>query len=168
MFKHSIATLIFLALLLHISNSAKAQYNVTLPECEYNITFPSEPKKFSYHSGGRPGNFLMTEAKAGLPILRAECQAIVDKSILNDQLVMKSLQEQAQSIGLENIQTVIEHNSLGIVGTFTGRKKASGVEMIQMGRIYVGNRPVMNLLATETLKSFPSKQANTFFFSVRR
>jgi len=159
--------LIFL-LVLVVVGSATAWHTTKLPDCEYSVTFPYKPKVIMYEANGRSGYFLMTESKDGLPILRAECQAIADRSALSDQLILNSLKEQAESTGLTNVQVTLEHNRLGIIGTFTGRKMASGFEMIQMGRIYVGRHSVLNLLVTEKLESFPSKKANAFVNSVKR
>lgn len=150
------------------ASAAIAQGEVRISGCEYTITFPTPPRSVSYQAGGKPGEFLVTRTEDGLPILRAECQAIVDQSAVSDALILRSLEEQAASIGLSNVQIAVEHNKLGIVGTFTGRKVASGYEMIQMGKLYAGRSSVLNLLVTERLSAFPSKRTNAFLSSVRR
>jgi hypothetical protein len=155
-------------LVLGTTGNAAAQHKTKLPDCEYSVTFPYKPRVIKYEASERPGYFLMTESKDGLPILRVECQAIADRSALSDQLVLKSLKEQAESTGLNNVQVTLEHSKLGVIGTFTGRKIASGFQMIQMGRIYIGELSVLNLLITEKLESFPSIRANDFINSVQR
>jgi hypothetical protein len=147
---------------------AVAQREIRLSGCEYTITFPTTPRVVSYQAGGRPGEFLMTRTEDGPPILRAECQAIVDRSGLSEALIVKSLEEQAASIGLTNVQVTMERSQLGLIGTYFGRKTAPGQEMMQMGRLYVGRTSVLNVLVIETVGSFPSKRANAFLWSVKR
>lgn len=159
---------IFLCLVLIVAESTASDFKTKLPYCEYSVIFPNKPKFIEYEANDRPGYYLVTESKDGLPILRAECQAIADRSAVSDQLVLKSLKEQAESTGLVNVQVTLEHSKLGLIGTFTGRKAASGFQMIQMGKIYVGENSVLNLLVTEKLESFPSRKANMFINSVQR
>lgn len=147
---------------------ALAQQEVRMSGCEYTITFPTAPRAVPYQAGGKPGEFLVTRTEDGPSILRAECQAIVDRSAVSEELIRKSLEEQAASIGLSNVQVTLERSPLGLVGTYVGRKTASGHEMIQMGRLYVGRTSVLNLLVIETVTAFPSKRANVFLWSVKR
>lgn len=151
-----------------ISAPAYAQQTVRIPGCEYSMTFPTAPRPVSYVADGKPGEYLVTRTEDGLPILRVECQTIIDRSKLSEALIVKSLEEQATSIGLTNVQVTIERSQLGLIGTYVGRKTASGHEMIQMGRLYVGKTSVLNLLVIETVRSFPSKRANAFLASVKR
>ena len=151
-----------------ISAPAYAQQTVRISGCEYSVTFPTAPRTVSYVADGKPGEYLVTRTEDGLPILRVECQTIVDRSRLSEALIVKSLEEQAASIGLTNVQVTIERLQLGLIGTYVGRKTASGHEMIQMGRLYVGKTSVLNLLVIETVRSFPSKRADAFLASVKR
>jgi hypothetical protein len=155
-------------LLVAVATQASAQQEVRIKGCEYAVTFPTPPRAVSYQAGGKPGEFFVTQTEDGPPILRAECQRITDRSGLSEALIVKSLEEQAASIGLSNVQVTMEHSQLGLVGTYVGRKTASGHEMIQMGKLYVGRTSVLNLLVIETLKAFPSKRANAFLWSVKR
>jgi hypothetical protein len=151
-----------------ISASAYAQKTIHIPGCEYSITFPTAPRPVSYIAHGKPGEYLVTRTEDGLPTLRVECQTIVDRSKLSEALIAESLEEQAASIGLTNVQVTIERTQLGLIGTYVGRKTASGHEMIQMGKLYIGKTSVLNLLVIETVRSFPSKRASAFLASVKR
>lgn len=151
-----------------IASQVLAQQEVRIKGCEYAVTFPTPPRTVPYQAEGKPGEFFVTRTEDGPPILRAECQRITDRSGLSEALIVKSLEEQATSTGLSNVQITMERSELGLVGTYVGRKTASGHEMIQMGKLYVGKTSVLNLLVIETLKAFPSKRANAFIWSVKR
>ena len=151
-----------------VATQTSAQQEVRIKDCEYAVTFPTHPRAVSYQAEGKPGEFFVTRSEDGTPILRAECQKITDRSGLSEALIVKSLEEQAASIGLSHVQVTMERSELGLVGTYVGRKTAAGHEMIQMGKLYVGRTSVLNLLVIETLKAFPSKRANGFVWSVKR
>lgn len=136
--------------------------------CEYTVKFPIKPKLCPVRAGGKDSIIAITSSKDGMPILRAECQPIMEGAIVTRELIMSSLEEQARSIGLRNVQVTIQETDLGLVGTFFGKKNGGGYEMAQMGKIYVGKHSILNLLSTELLSRFPSKKTNLFFGSVRR
>lgn len=151
-----------------IPNFAFSNDIITFDACEYTVVFPIKPKLIPFRSGGTDIIIAMTSSKDGMPILRAECQPIKEGALITRDLIMSSLEQQAHSIGLGNVQVSIQETEIGLVGTYTGKKNAGGYEMIQMGRMYVGKHSILNLLSTELLNKFPSKKTNMFFGSVRR
>ncbi len=159
---------IFIGFYLIIPDFAFSNDIVTFDGCEYSVTFPIKPKLIPFRVSGTETIIAMTSSKDGMPILRAECQPIKGGAIVTRELIMSSLEEQARSVGLRDVQVSIQATENGLVGTFTGKKNAGGYEMAQMGKMYVGKHSILNLLSTELLSRFPSKKTNLFFGSVRR
>ena len=164
-----IIILAFFQVLLSIDSHAHAGSPVSIPDCEYKITFPLSYKKMPYQVENSSGFiFLATGKNGGYPSLRAQCLPIADRSLLSDKLIFESLNAQAESFGLREIQSFIARSPLGIIGMYTGKKEAGGIKIIQMGRLYIGDSSVLNLIATEELKNYPSNKLNSFFSSVRK
>ena len=160
--------IIFMGISFVLPASAFTNDIITFDGCEYTVDFPIKPKFIPVRAGGEDSIIAMTSSKDGMPILRAECQQIMDGAIVTRELIMTSLEQQARSIGLENVQVTIQETDIGMVGTFFGKKNAGGYEMAQMGKMYVGKHSILNLLSTELLSRFPSKKTNLFFGSVKR
>ena len=69
------------------------------------MTFPTQPRAVSYQAEGKSGEFFVTRSEDGPPVLRAECQKITDRSDLSETLIVKSLEEQAASIGYRTFRS---------------------------------------------------------------
>ncbi len=120
-------------------------------------------------AGGKESIVAKIKFKKGLPLFRGECMvAPVDQHKLSSDNIYSLMKEQADTIGLENLQLFIEKKELGIVGTYKGIKRTGNVVMIQFGQMYFGNNSIFNIIAFEQLKNFPSKELNTVLFSVKR
>jgi len=158
----------FICVALFITNNALSDETVSFDGCEFAVTFPIPFEFTPIQVLGVRSTIAITSSKDGLPILRAECQPLLKGAKASDELILSSLEEQARSIGLSNVQVTIQKTEVGTVGTFFGKKNAGGFEMAQMGKLYVGNRSILNLLSTELLSEFPSKKTNQFFGSVKR
>jgi len=159
---------LFIGISLFISNTAFSNDIVTFDGCEYTVIFPIRVKLTPVHTSGIESVVAITSCKDGMPILRAECQPLMEGAKVSNDMIVSTLEEQALSIGLTNVQVIVQTTDIGIVGTFFGKKIAGGFEMAQMGKLYVGERSILNLLSTEPLSKFPSKKTNIFFGSVRK
>lgn len=69
-----------------VATQTSAEQEVRIKDCEYLVTFPTQPRVISYQSESKPGEFFITRSEDGTPILRAECQKITDRSGLSEAL----------------------------------------------------------------------------------
>lgn len=57
-------------------------------------------------TAGIESTIAMTSSKDGMPLLRAECQPLMKGAKVTKDMIMSSLEEQAQSIGLTPIELI--------------------------------------------------------------
>ncbi len=142
-------------------------YEIVFEDCEYVATSTVKPEYLPFIAGGQESVIARIKFQGGLPLIRVECKiGQINQAELTKANVFSVLKQQADSVGLKAVQVFIEKNALGTVGTYTGRKRTGNVVLMQVGKVYFGDRSIFNVIAIEQLKNWPSKELNQFLSTI--
>ena len=159
---------ISVALFLVYSSESFAEHDFKSEGCEYVVTFPVKPQ-YKYVRAELGDNVIaQTTPEHGLPNLRAECIIVNDPSYFTREVLLESLENQAQSVGLSDIQLTVEQTKLGTLGTFTSKKQGPKAPFVMVGKWYLGQRSMLNIMIIERLDAYPSDRTMAFLRSVTR
>jgi len=161
------------ACLFSLSNTAiggstiKYSEPVTFPGCEFRVHFPTKTQRKTAYSNGIESLMVQSIYDGESPFMRAECLPLTDPSqtIAAFRTVLES---QARMSGIQNPEITIEKTKLGMVGTYSGIRKAGGFDIKLFGKLIIGSRSLLSLLTSEELMKFPSDKAVYFLNTVEK
>lgn len=169
-FRFMIVFIIFIVLSSAIAeNTSTISYSelITFESCEYQVNFPTKTKKKSVFANGINSIMVQSIYDGKSPFMRAECFPLAQPKETLSQL-RNMLENQARISGIDNPEITIDksNSKLGVIGTYSGIKKAGGFDFKYYGKVIVGKSSLLSLLAGEELKKFPSDKTVYFLNTV--
>ncbi len=147
--------------------SADGTHKVSAYGSEYAVIFPNQFKKRDAMVNNIQTLVFETANMEIFPQLRAEFISNVDGNafIANFQ---ERLNAYAHIASIQNPEISIYQNkeTLGKIGTYSGIKKIGDYEIRIVGKMFVGDHSIMNLMVVEPLEASLSYEAAMFFDSV--
>ena len=160
--------------LLALSFSVWAQPTVVkLKGCEYTVELPSKP----VYRKGRPaeagsvaaGSSHVAEIRQSVPAFRVECQPLSRQPERKELAMLDDMEIMARSMNLYGLQLSQEKSKrLGHIGVFSGEQIQAQRRLVVTGRMYLGERSILAVLATEFETGYPSEKVLRVFRSVGR
>jgi hypothetical protein len=135
--------------------------------CEFRVFFPTKTKQISAFANGIESLIVQSVYDGKSPFMRAECLPLSNP---NETIAAfrSILENQARNAGVQNPEITIEKSKLGIIGTYTGVRKAGGFDIKIFGKLVIGNISILSLLISEEVTKFPSDKAVYFLNTVER
>lgn len=137
----------------------------TFEACEFRVFFPTRTTRKRAFSNGIESVMIQSVYDGEGPFMRAECLPLADPKETIAQF-RTILENQARMAGIPNPEITIQKSKLGVVGTYGGVRKAGGFDIKIFGKLIIGNRSLLSLLASEELEKFPSDKTVYFLNTV--
>jgi hypothetical protein len=150
------------------STNKVSNYNeVTFDNCEFKVNFPTDTKRKNVSQSGIEYIRVESVREKSSPYLRAECIPLPESNIKKMvELLPQTMRVQAQQFGIENPEITTEKTVLATIGQFSGIRKIGEINIMCVGKIYVGNTSSLMLVATESESRYPSDRLLLFLNSV--
>lgn len=139
--------------------------SITFPNCEFKVSFPSKTISKKKYINGFEIIIIQSEYDRNTPFMRAECIPFDNKKTIISNF-RSILENQARISGIQNPEITIEKNRIGVIGTFSGIKKAGGYDIKIYSKNILGNNSIISLLTSDALEFFPSTKHIYFLNSV--
>ena len=143
----------------------KYSETITFPSCEFRVHFPAKTQRKMAYANDIESLMVQSIYDGESPFMRAECLPLADPS-QTIAAFRTILENQARFSGIQNPEITIEKNKLGMVGTYSGLKKAGGFDIKLFGKLVIGSKSLLSLLISEELVKFPSDQTIYFLNTV--
>jgi len=140
---------------------------VTIPQSEFEVTFPHPVEKKIAISGGIETIAYESQECFANPYLRAEFINDIDTAYVEGNL-QSVLENYARLAGLNHPEITESHDHLGRVGTYSGIKMLGNLSIKFYGKLVIGESSALNCLICENLEDFPSEDTVRFLVSVKR
>lgn len=139
----------------------KYSETITFPGCEFQVHFPTKTLKKKTYNNGIESLMVQSIYDGENPFMRAECLPLTDpgQTIAAFRTI---LENQARMSGIQNPEITIEKKKIGIIGTYSGIKKAGGFDIKFFGKVVIGKVSLLALLVGEEATKFPSDNAVYF------
>ncbi|MBW1792616.1 MAG: hypothetical protein JRJ14_10240 [Deltaproteobacteria bacterium] len=140
---------------------------ITLPQSEYQVTFPHPAKKRIATVGGMEIISYESVGPAANPYLRVEFMNNIDTASISNNF-RKVLKNYARLSGLILPEITETQDHLGKVGTYSGTKTVGDVTIKIYGKMVLGENSAINCLISENLKVFPTEDSAEFLIGIKR
>jgi hypothetical protein len=154
---------------LHSTGEPKIKYSetITFPGCEFQVHFPIKTKQKTIYANGIESLMVQNIYDGEGLFMRAECLPLVDPS-QTIAAFRTVLEGQAKMAGIQNPEITIEQTKLGMAGTYSGLRKAGGIELKLFGKLIIGRQSLLSLFTSDDLAKFPSDKVVYFLNTVER
>lgn len=150
-----------------VGESQSNSFVITIPQSEYQVTFPHPVKKRIAIAAGIETIAYESEGPDANPYLRAEfINNTLTVSIASNFRAV--LENHAKLAGLSFSQITETHDQLGKVGTYSGIKTVGNLTVKVYGKMVLGEYSALNCLMAENLEVFPSEETTRFLGSIKR
>lgn len=136
-------------------------------ESEFQVTFPSRVRKKVVTAGQWESVAYESTAPAAGPYLRAEFIPYMNQANAGKYL-RAIVTEHAQASGLQLPEITVGQDSLGMVGTYAGTKRVSGITLQVYGKLVLGEYSSVNCSVVEARDRFPSQGTVVFLNSITK
>ena len=92
----------------------------------------------------------------------------MDSKAITEETVRRSLVFQANAMGITNPMVNFEETPIGTLGYVNGTKKLEQFNYAIVLKTYRGTRSILNLIAIDEIRNYPSRRSIDFFVSVRK
>ena len=140
---------------------------VTFPGCEFRVYFPTKTQRKTAYANGIESVMVQSVYDGKSPFMRVECLPLADPG-QTTAAFRSVLENQARMSGIQDPEITIETINLGIVGTYSGLRKAGGFDIKFFGKLIIGDRSLLSLLISEELSQFPSDKTVYFLNTVEK
>ena len=139
----------------------------TFSGCEFRVFFPTKTKQKSVFINGIESLIVQSVYDGKSPFMRAECLRLLNP-IKTIEAFRSILDNRAKIAGLQNPEITIEESKLGVIGTYSGIRKAGGFDIKFFGKVMIGTASILSLQVSEKAAKFPSDKAIYFLNTVEK
>lgn len=170
--KSSIGIFAFLfSVLPHTTSAAE----FTHKGCEYSVSFPGTPKKYSLQQATADGEIIPLygaelDVGNGAGTIRAECASTEgrDLSQFNSSSFTAYMHEVAKDLGLSRPSFEVKQSSLGYIGTVTGVKDSKRGRITARVINVIGDSSILTLYLMAFSKDFQTPEMSPFVQSIKK
>lgn len=139
----------------------------TFSGCEFRVFFPTKTKQKRVFVNGMESLIVQSVYDGESPFMRAECLPLLNP-IKTIAAFRSILDNRAKITGLQNPEITIEESKLGVIGTYSGIRKAGGFDLKFFGKVVMGTASILSLQVSEEASRFPSDKSVYFLNTVER